>query len=159
MLTAAGGFSHRSTSAGTLVHLVSCSARESALVPSTIQGGGEKDDNARRDELLQRPSAPVPLTAIECVLFGHVVQVRVAKRGEGVGAVHRVNRLRQLRATRFVDAAGVDPCQRVPVAPREVAESLDLLADVRARILARRGAASVDALNVLIGLFLAAPTV
>ena len=57
----------------------------------------------------------------------YVFEVSIADFGEGIVSVHRVDRLREFRTTRFVDTAGIDPNPVIFMALRELTASANLL--------------------------------
>ena len=118
-------------------------ARKVRLAPEDTPVPRDEEEEPRSDKLLERPPAPKPHALGQRSRVRDVAQVPVADVREGVVAEHGVDRLRELRAARLVDAAGVDPHPAVAVALCEPAARAELGADEVARV--RAGAFGADA--------------
>ena len=99
----------------------------------------------------------IPILNGVCIC--NVLEIRVAYGSTTVPRIHRVDRLRKLRAARLVDAASVDPDPTVAVPLRDLAAPPYFGAREVARILARPGASPLKRPEVLICLLILVPDV
>ena len=116
-------------------------ARQAKLVTENFPIPGQEDHSAGCNELLQRPSASMPLALSEGGFLAEVVvvgrdvrEVDITNVGQLIIAEHRVDRLTKLSAARLVDAARVRPCPGVPVLLCEDEELPDLRRDAVAGV-------------------------